>query len=154
MKTIYYWMYSSRIINHTWLNRSYFLQVDYICFSELTARRWTHPILWLLYPQMSNFTRGKVEVKWYQSSPFAYLRTTPWRLWWSGGIAPRILKLGTLWRWMVSFTPRPLYPQRNCTWYPLDRRLGGPQSRSGRGGEEKKIPAPTGNRNLIVQTVA
>jgi hypothetical protein len=22
-------------------------------------------------------------------------------------------------------------------WYPLDRRLGGPQSRSGRGGEEK-----------------
>jgi hypothetical protein len=23
-------------------------------------------------------------------------------------------------------------------WYPSDRRLGGPQSRSGRGGEEKK----------------
>jgi hypothetical protein len=31
---------------------------------------------------------------------------------------------------MVSFTPRPLYPQGKSPWYPL----GGPQSRSGRGG--------------------
>jgi hypothetical protein len=38
----------------------------------------------------------------------------------------------TSWRWVVSFTPLPLYPR-----YPLDRRLGGPQSRSGRCGEEK-----------------
>jgi hypothetical protein len=28
-------------------------------------------------------------------------------------------------------------PQGKRLWYPLDRRLGGPQSRSGRGGEEK-----------------
>jgi hypothetical protein len=28
---------------------------------------------------------------------------------WSGGIAPRILNLGTRWRWVVSLTPRPLY---------------------------------------------
>jgi hypothetical protein len=49
---------------------------------------------------------------------------------------------------MVSFTPRPLYPHEKSPWYPLDRRLGGPQSRSGRGNEEKKIPAPTGNRTL------
>jgi hypothetical protein len=39
----------------------------------------------------------------------------------------------------VSFTPRPLYPR-----YPLDG-LGGPQSRSGRRGEEK-ILDPTGTR--------
>jgi hypothetical protein len=39
---------------------------------------------------------------------------------------------------MVSFTPRPLYAQGKNPWYPLDRRLGEPQSRSGRGGEEKK----------------
>jgi len=38
---------------------------------------------------------------------------------------------------MVSVTLRPLYLQGNGPWYPLDRRLGGPQSRSGRGGEEK-----------------
>jgi hypothetical protein len=39
--------------------------------------------------------------------------------------------------WVVSFTPRPLYHQRKRPWYPLDRRLGGPQSQSGHGGEEK-----------------
>jgi hypothetical protein len=44
---------------------------------------------------------------------------------------------------VVSFTPRPLYPQGKCLWYPLDRRLGGPQSHSGRGGEEKNsLPLP------------
>jgi hypothetical protein len=37
---------------------------------------------------------------------------------------------------VVSFTPWPLYPQGKSPCYPLDRRLGGPQSRSGRGGEE------------------
>jgi hypothetical protein len=37
---------------------------------------------------------------------------------------------------VVSFTPRPLYPQGKSLWYPLDRRLGVFQSRSGRGGEE------------------
>jgi hypothetical protein len=57
--------------------------------------------------------------------------------WGSGGIAPRFLDLGTRWRLAVSFTPRSLYPQRKSPCYPLDRRLGGPQSRSGRGGEEK-----------------
>jgi hypothetical protein len=68
--------------------------------------------------------------------------------WGSGSIAPRILfsDLGTR-----SFTPRPLYPQGKSSWYPVDRRLGGPQSRSGRGGEEKKFPAP---RTPIVQAVA
>jgi hypothetical protein len=57
--------------------------------------------------------------------------------WGSGSIAPHVLDLGTRWRWVVSFTSRPLYPQGKNPWYPLNRRLGGPQSRSGRGGEEK-----------------
>jgi hypothetical protein len=52
----------------------------------------------------------------------------------SGGIAPRILDLSTRWRWVTSFT---LYPQGKSPRYRLDRRLGGSQSRSGRGGEEK-----------------
>jgi len=39
----------------------------------------------------------------------------------SGDIASHILYVGTRWRWVVSFTPRPLYPQRKnplypCTW--------------------------------------
>jgi hypothetical protein len=31
--------------------------------------------------------------------------------WGSGYIAPSILDLGTRWRWVDTFTPRPLYPQ-------------------------------------------
>jgi hypothetical protein len=41
-----------------------------------------------------------------------------------------ILDIGTRWRWVVSFTPWPLYHQEKSNQYPLDRRLGGPQSRS------------------------
>jgi hypothetical protein len=37
--------------------------------------------------------------------------------------------------------------------YPLDKRLGGPQSRSGRCGV-RKVFAPTGNQNSAVQPVA
>jgi hypothetical protein len=59
-------------------------------------------------------------------------------VWVSRGIAPRILNLGTRWRWVVSFKPRPIYPPGNSTKYPLDRRVGRPENRSGRGGEEKK----------------
>jgi hypothetical protein len=53
--------------------------------------------------------------------------------WGSGGTAPRIINLGTRQWWVVTFTPR----------YTFDRRLGGPQSRSERGGEERKsLPLP------------
>jgi len=57
--------------------------------------------------------------------------------WGSGGIARMILNLGTRWRCVVNFTPRPMYPRRKPR-YPRDRRLDGSQSQSGRGGEEKK----------------
>jgi hypothetical protein len=40
---------------------------------------------------------------------------------------------------MVSFMPQLLYTQDKNPWYPLDRRLDGPQSLSGYGGEEKNI---------------
>jgi hypothetical protein len=45
---------------------------------------------------------------------------------------------------VVSFTSLPLYPGKS-PWYPFYRRLGGPQSRSGRYGE-LKIFDPTGTR--------
>jgi len=57
-------------------------------------------------------------------------------------VAPRVLNLGTKWRWVVSLTPRPLYLRGKSRCYPSDRRLGGPQRLSGRGGEEKKYPCP------------
>jgi hypothetical protein len=54
--------------------------------------------------------------------------------WGSGGVAPRILNLGTRWRWSASLSGR------FTLWYSLDR------SRSGSRGEEKKNPfiAPPG----------
>jgi hypothetical protein len=66
----------------------------------------------------------------------------------SGGIAPRIINLGTRWRWVVSSKPRPLYPQGKRPRYPLDRGLGGPRNRSGRGGEDKEIACWETNHEL------
>jgi hypothetical protein len=60
-------------------------------------------------------------------------------VWGSGCIDQRVLYLGPSWRWVVSFTPRPLYPRGKSPLYPLDRRLGGPHG-------EVKILAPTGTR--------
>jgi hypothetical protein len=48
-------------------------------------------------------------------------------------------------------------PQGNSSRYPLDRRLGEPQSRAGRRVEEKNCQPPAGNRtpdHPIVQPVA
>jgi len=38
---------------------------------------------------------------------------------------------------MVSLKPRPLFHRKNMLQYLLDGRLGGTQSQSGHGGEEK-----------------
>jgi hypothetical protein len=73
--------------------------------------------------------------------------------WGSGGIAPRILDLGIRWRWTISFKSRPLYPQEKSRWYPLDRRLDGPQSQSGRGGEVKNSQPLPGLEPSIIQPV-
>jgi len=71
----------------------------------------------------------------------------------SGGIAPRILHLGTRWRLMMSFTPRPIYRQWKSSWYPLHRWLGGPQRRSGRCGKEKNLKPLPGLEPPIIQPV-
>jgi hypothetical protein len=55
---------------------------------------------------------------------------------------------------VVSFTPLPLYLQGKSPWYPLNRRLGEPQSRSGRGGEEKNSRPLQGLEPRIIQPVA
>jgi hypothetical protein len=49
----------------------------------------------------------------------------------NGGVAPRILNLGPRRMWVVSFVLRPLNSRGKSPRYTLDRRLGGPQSRSG-----------------------
>jgi hypothetical protein len=59
--------------------------------------------------------------------------------WGNGGIVPHILDLGTKRRCVASFMSRPLYPQGKSPWCPLYNGLGRPQSRSGRGGENKIV---------------
>jgi len=71
--------------------------------------------------------------------------------WERGGKAPRILDLGIRWRYVVSLTPRLLYTQGNSPWYRLDRKLGGLQSRSGRGGEVKNSQPLLGFEPPIIQ---
>jgi hypothetical protein len=83
---------------------------------------------------------------------FLCFNWTPY--WGSGGIAPRILDLETRWRWVLSFTRRPLYFQGKGHWYPMDTRLGGPQSRSRRGGEEKNSQCLLGLEPPTFQPVA
>jgi hypothetical protein len=57
--------------------------------------------------------------------------------------------LGTRWRRVVSFPVQPLYPQGKIPHYPMYRRLGGTQSRSGRGGKEKKSNPGRPTRTLV-----
>jgi hypothetical protein len=40
----------------------------------------------------------------------------------SGCIDPHLLDLGTSWRWVVNFKPRPLYPQINSPRYSLQSK--------------------------------
>jgi hypothetical protein len=59
------------------------------------------------------------------------MKTYEWRY------SSTILDLGTRWRRVVSFTPMPLYHRGKSPRYPLDRRLGAPQSQFRRCGGEK-----------------
>jgi len=50
--------------------------------------------------------------------------------------------------------PQPLYAKGRRSWYPLIRRLSGPQSWSGHSGEEKNFQPLPGLGPLIVQPIA
>jgi hypothetical protein len=72
----------------------------------------------------------------------------------NGGIAPHILHLGTRLRWVVSFTPQPLYPQGRV---PGTHWIGGwVGSRANLDAVvSRKIPSPYQDSNLlIIQPVA
>jgi hypothetical protein len=59
-------------------------------------------------------------------------RYTPWKRLGGEGVQLLLIHdLGTRWGWVVSITPRPrCTPGGQDPRYPLERRLGGPQSRS------------------------
>jgi hypothetical protein len=78
------------------------------------------------------------------------LSTTPRRYMGLCMCSPTILDFGTRWGWVVSYTT--LCPWGKWPRYPLNRRLGWPQSRSGgRRGVEKKSLTPAGNWTSCVQ---
>jgi hypothetical protein len=54
--------------------------------------------------------------------------------WVSGGIAPRILTSALDGGELSASYPGRFISRERASWYPLDRRLGGPQNRSGRSG--------------------
>jgi hypothetical protein len=70
----------------------------------------------------------------------------PWRHMGEWRYSSVILDFGTRWKWVVSFRSRPLYLGGNGPMKPLGRRLVGPQTRSGRRGEEDKS-CYAGNQN-------
>jgi hypothetical protein len=66
------------------------------------------------------------------------------------------LNLGTSWKWVVSFTPRPLYLSGKSFRYPLDRRLGGRQESAWTtwGRENPWLYRDSNSDPLVVQPVA
>jgi hypothetical protein len=72
--------------------------------------------------------------------------------WESRGMTPHIFKLGTRWRRVVNITPWSLNPEK-LPQYQLNRRLVGPNSRSGRFGEDKNLLHPAGFESRVVQSV-
>jgi hypothetical protein len=59
--------------------------------------------------------------------------------WESGDTAPHILNLGATWRWVVSFTIRPLYSRERAADTRWIRGWVDPRAESGRGDEEKNF---------------
>jgi hypothetical protein len=100
--------------------------------------------------QSRNFCKGKFIPVFFFSTEHHAMKA----YWGSGDIAAHILDLSTRWRWVVSSTPRPLYTQGKNPWYPLDRRPGGHQSRSGYVGEEKISQPLSGLEPPIIRPVA
>ena len=49
-------------------------------------------------------------------------------LWWSGCIAPRFLKFGTIRRWVLIFTLQPLFPEKGTTGTHCIRDQVGPRA--------------------------
>jgi hypothetical protein len=64
------------------------------------------------------------------------------KTYWGEGIDPGILDLSTRRRRVADFSPRPLYPRGKSPRYQFDGRVCGPQSWSGRGGEETYSQPP------------
>jgi hypothetical protein len=76
------------------------------------------------YLQNYNSTISKPNIRKVASLTRAVRLTVTW--WKLNQHQPKLhsfFDLGTRWRWVVSFMPRPLYPQGKSPCYPLDRSI-------------------------------
>jgi hypothetical protein len=86
--------------------------------------RWRRNPVWLWNETWTSHVLLRVE----KGKIFPILKQSPLHenVWGSGRIAPLNLNLGTVWRWVVSFTLRPHYPGGKWPRYPF-YRMDGPQ---------------------------
>jgi hypothetical protein len=57
----------------------------------------------------------------------------------SGDVEPRILKIGSVWRWTVRFTLRQLHSRLWYPWYPFDGKLDGLHNQYGHSEVEIRV---------------
>jgi hypothetical protein len=93
------------------------------------------PLYTIIYTRNSSGGKAKSKVV----PVLNWLSITHWRRVRKCRYSSIILDLGSRWRWVISFTPWPLYPQGKSPRYPLDRWLARPQNRCGRCGVEKRL---------------
>jgi len=91
------------------------------------------PFLWVCYSESHNLNKSSSSSWFVTDATFQFHQCCTLCFNWaphhegvlgSGDIAPRILNLDSTWTWVVSFTPRPIYPQGKCGRYPLGSRAG------------------------------
>lgn len=76
--------------------------------SSLRSSEWSRAIRFSYQNYISPFCFGKAVSN-------ALLMITLWNVWEDGGIAPHIHIQGVIWKWVASFTLRPLYHLGNCS---------------------------------------
>jgi hypothetical protein len=129
---------------------------------SLKARPWTRwSTLWFLrnspFLDLLISHPLKTRRRWINSKfvpVLNWLSTMPWRR--MGEciyIDLCFLDIGNRWRWVVSFTSRPLYHRGNRPRYPFDMRLDDPRT-SLEAVEKRKIFLLDGIRTPVVQPVA
>jgi len=145
---------ASSTIFFSWLVAKVLDLPDRCCVIQkciLKEEQWLHNIeLDKLYVSMTvNVNKGKIKLPLFLMKTYSVLNWTlcHGHICGSGGITTNILNLNNWWRFVVSFTdPDILLPKERAPGTYLIGDWVGPQSRSGHGGEEKKISAPAGNR--------
>jgi hypothetical protein len=87
-------------------------------------------VTFLAYNSLDIISTSQNQFYWWNIKLFIFL--TNYALyhegvWGTGCIDTYFLVLGTTWKWVVSFTTQPLYPEGNSPLYTLDRGLVDPR---------------------------